>query len=144
MKIIQIEANIDDMNPEWYQPLMENLFAAGARDVALIPAIMKKGRPGVKVEILCDASKRAKLSLILLEESTTLGVRFWSVQRQELAREVLQVKTPYGSVQIKVGRDARGKIINQAPEYESCRKLAEAQKSPIKLIYQAAMQAKLS
>lgn len=140
-KLIILEANIDDMNPQGYEPLMGSLFEAGALDVTLCPVMMKKNRPGTLVSALCPPDKREKILKIFFEGSTTLGVRSYEVERFELEREFKKVKTPYGLVTVKIGKDPSGKILNSAPEYESCRKIARQKRVPIKQVYQAALKA---
>ncbi len=137
---VVLEANIDDMNPQLYEPLLEGLLAAGARDVWLTPVQMKKGRPGIIVGVLCDPAQRRELTARLLRESTSLGVRSHEVSRTMLAREIVQVSTEYGLVDVKLGRDAAsGELWNVAPEYESCRAQAKAHNVPIKRVYAAAL-----
>ena len=138
-KLTVLEANIDDMNPEWYEPLMERLFEAGALDVTLIPAVMKKSRPAVVLQVLTKPALQQKLLEIIFEESTTLGVRSTPVTRFELKREFKKVKTRYGVVTVKIGRDASGRVLNVSPEFESCRELAAKKKVPLKRIYAAAL-----
>lgn len=137
--LIVLEANLDDMNPEWCEVLMERLFAAGALDVWFQPIVMKKNRPAFLAGALAEPKKRDALLKIYFEEATTLGVRVTSVERFELARELKRVRTPYGEVIIKVGKDARGSILNASPEYESCKALAKKKGVPLKKIYQAAL-----
>lgn len=138
-KLIVLEANLDDMNPEWCEILMERLFASGALDVWFQPIVMKKNRPSFLAGALAEAKKRDALLGVFFEEATTLGVRVADVERFELARELKRVRTPYGEVVVKVGKDARGAILNVSPEYESCKSLAKKKRVPIKLIYQAAL-----
>lgn len=134
-----VEANIDDMNPELYEPLFTALFAAGARDVWLTPVHMKKGRPGVVVSALGDPDRRAALAEALLRESTTLGVRSHEVERTMLDRTVETVETPYGPVAVKLGRDPHtGAVWNVAPEYAVCVERARAHGVPVKEVYAAA------
>ncbi len=140
-RLTVLEANIDDMNPEWYEPLMERLFQAGALDVTLTPVVMKKGRPAIVLSVLSLPRKRNQLLNILFEESTTLGVRSHSVERFELDRSVVTVKTPYGTVSLKLGRDGSGEIRNVAPEFESCHKIAKEKKLPLQEVYRAALAA---
>lgn len=137
--LIILETNLDDMNPEWYEPLMDRLFDAGALDVTLIPVLMKKSRPGVVLQILTEERLQERLLKILFEESTTLGVRSYPVTRFELRREIKKVKTVHGEVLVKIGRDRNGKIVNISPEYESCKVLAKRKKVPLKKIYAAAL-----
>ena len=137
---VVLEANIDDMNPQLYEPLLEGLLAAGARDVWLTPVQMKKGRPGVIVGVLCDPAQRRDLTARLLRESTSLGVRAHEVSRTMLAREIVQVQTEFGPVAVKLGREpTSGELWNVAPEYESCREQARAHDVPIKRVYAAAL-----
>jgi hypothetical protein len=135
-----LEANVDDMNPEIFEYLTEALFAGGARDVWITPVQMKKGRPAAVLSVLCDAPRRDDLVRVVLRESTTLGVRFQEVLRRVLAREVREVETPWGAVRVKVARDG-AEIVNIAPEYEDCKRLARAASLPLKRVYQAAVQA---
>jgi hypothetical protein len=99
---VQLETNIDDMNPEWYNAVSQKLFAAGALDVWLTPIQMKKGRPGVLLSLLAPASHEQKLAELLLAETTTLGVRIQPVQRHEAARSFATVQTPYGALRVKL------------------------------------------
>lgn len=138
-KLIVLEANIDDMNPQWFEPLMERLFEAGALDVTLIPAIMKKSRPATIVQVLTEPKRRDQILKIIFEESTTLGIRSYAVERHELKRVVKKIQTEFGTVEVKIGRDGTGSIVNISPEYESCKLLAKKKKVPLKKIYQAAL-----
>ncbi len=137
-KLWVLEANIDDMNPEWFGPLFEILLEEGALDVTLTPTLMKKGRPGQILSVLCATRDRKSLLQKIFEETTSLGVRAYEVLRFELKREAKTVKTPYGPIVVKIGRNAAGKIVNVAPEFESCRKAARAKRVPLKKIYAAA------
>ena len=140
-KLEVLEANLDDMNPQWYESLMERLFAAGALDVTLIPAFMKKNRPAVVLQVLTKPNLRQKLLGIIFEETTTLGIRSYLVNRYELPREFRKVKTPYGEVTVKISRDGRGRVLNISPEYASCLALAKKKKVPLKTIYAATLRA---
>ena len=138
-KLLVLEANLDDMNPEWFEPLRERLCKAGALDVTLIPAVMKKGRPAVILQVMTDARSRDRLLKIIFEESTTLGVRSCPVERFEVEREVREAASSCGRVKVKIARDAAGRILNVAPEYESCRELSQKKKIPLKEVYAAAL-----
>jgi uncharacterized protein (TIGR00299 family) protein len=141
-RCVVLEANIDDMNPQLYEPLLEGLLLAGARDVWLTPVHMKKGRPGIIVGVLADPELRHELTQRLLRESTSLGVRSHEVSRTMLAREIVQVATEFGLVAVKLGRDpASGELWNLAPEYASCREQARAHDVPLKRVYAAALAA---
>lgn len=138
-KLLVLEANIDDMNPQWYEPLMGRLFEGGALDVVLIPSIMKKSRPAVILQVLSPIGLQKKLLQIIFEESTTLGVRSYPVNRFELERESKKVETAYGRVVVKIGRNRQGKVTNASPEYRSCLALSHRRKIPLKEIYAEAM-----
>ncbi|MFZ0391773.1 MAG: nickel pincer cofactor biosynthesis protein LarC, partial [Calditrichia bacterium] len=101
-KILQVETNIDDMNPEFFPHLQNRLFKAGALDVTLYPGIMKKGRPGNLVVILSDEQNLAAIRDILYRESSTIGLRYFPVQREKLPRELRTINSPWGEVQVKV------------------------------------------
>lgn len=116
-----IETNIDNMNPEFYAHVIERLFTAGALDVWTTPIIMKKSRPAATLSVLVSPADAAKLTDIILTETTTLGVRTREVRRTKLAREVVAVPTKYGDIRVKIGR-LGGEIKNIAPEYDDCKK----------------------
>jgi uncharacterized protein (DUF111 family) len=138
--VVQIEANIDDMNPELVDPLFEALFAAGALDVWLQPITMKKGRPALLLGVLCEPAVRDVVAQALLRESTTIGVRHQTLKREVLPRQLAEVDTPYGRVTVKLAGPADAPL-NVAPEYESCRARAKAHGVPVKLVYLAALAA---
>lgn len=119
-----LESNIDDMNPEHYDYIMEQLFRAGASDVWLIPIIMKKSRPAVTLSVLCKEELVAKMKEIIFSHSTSIGIREYSVKKDMLRREESIVETVYGSVRIKQSF-YNGKIVRSKPEFEDCKKLAE-------------------
>lgn len=129
-----VETNIDDMNPEFYDDIMESLFAAGAVDVFLAPILMKKNRPATKLTALVPPDKRDTVVQVLLSETSTFGVRFYDVERVVLDREFQSVKTSYGNVNIKIGR-LDGKIVRVSPEYDECKKIARKKGVPVKKIY---------
>jgi uncharacterized protein (DUF111 family) len=129
-----LESNIDDMNPEFYDYLMERLFQAGALDVSLSPVMMKKNRPGTLLRVLAEEKDAEKLSELILHESTTLGVRNYLVGRKKLPREVREVETRFGKVRVKVSGDFRFQ-----PEYDDCRRIAMEKRVPIQEVYAEAM-----
>jgi uncharacterized protein (TIGR00299 family) protein len=137
---IIVEANIDDLNPQNYDYVMDKLFAAGALDVWLTPIIMKKGRPGIKLNALLPSDPGCvdQAGAIILRETTTLGFRHYPVQRTVADRKFMQIELPWGKVNVKFGY-YQGKLCNVAPEYEDCRKLAESQEVALKEVQQAAM-----
>ena len=136
--LILIESNIDDMNPEFFEGVMESLFKAGALDVYLTPIIMKKSRPAHKISVLTTQNNRQSLSEIILHETTSFGVRFHSVGRTILDREIKTVKTKWGLVKVKIGQ-LKGQVIHVSPEYESCKSIASKRKASIREVYDQAM-----
>jgi len=134
-----VEANVDDQSPELTATLIEKLMQAGARDAWLQPVVMKKGRPGLIVGALVDGDRREAVARALLVESSTIGVRAHAVERAVLDRRTVEVDTPWGKVAVKVAGD--GADLNAAPEYESCRAVAERAGVPLKRIYAEALAA---
>jgi hypothetical protein len=135
--IAVMEANLDDMNPEWFGYAQEKLFALGALDVFYTPIFMKKNRPATKLTVLCDPGRVEALASSFFRETSTFGVRTYEVRRQKLHRFSQSVETPYGPVSVKIGR-WRGQIVQISPEYESCCEAARRTGAPLKAIYQAA------
>lgn len=140
--LLLLEANLDDLNPELYDYVMERLFAAGARDVFLAPIHMKKNRPAVLLSVLADVARRDALAALLFNETSTLGVRISPVERLRVDRETREVETRFGRVRVKLGHGPGGHL-NVAPEYEDCRRVAEASRVPLKIVYQEAVAAAL-
>jgi len=132
-----IEANVDDMSPQLYGYFLEQALAAGALDVTCSSAQMKKNRPGLTISILCESVKSDALSQLLFEQTTTIGVRIYEARRKVLEREQVTVETPYGEVQVKVAR-REGKVVNAAPEFDDCQRLATEQSVPLKVVIAAA------
>ncbi|MEQ9363704.1 MAG: nickel pincer cofactor biosynthesis protein LarC [Leptospirales bacterium] len=139
-EVLSLECTLDDANPEWIGYLFERLYQAGALEVYLTPVQTKKNRPATVCTTLCEFPREEELLEILFRESTTLGVRRRRVNRRKLERELREVETEFGLVMIKLGV-ARGRIYNVAPEFDSCRLLAEQTGLPIKTIYAAAQNA---
>jgi uncharacterized protein (TIGR00299 family) protein len=137
-QLLVLETNIDDLNPEFYEYVMERLFAAGARDVVLAPIQMKKNRPGILLWVLCDPGEREKLSGVIFTETSTLGIRSYPVTRTALRRETKEVATVYGTVRVKMAYSPEGRV-HCAPEYEDCKRLARERAVPLKLVYEAAL-----
>lgn len=106
---VEIECNIDDMRPEAFQPLMEDLFAAGARDVVVTPALMKKSRPGHRVSVLAPPDRLEAVVQILTDNSTTIGVRFHDVQKWMLPRQTVTLDTTFGKIRVKVSELPNGR-----------------------------------
>jgi uncharacterized protein (TIGR00299 family) protein len=135
-----IECNIDDMSPELYEHAGTRLFAAGALDVALVPVQMKKGRPGVLLQVLAPPAARDAVARVLFSETTTIGVRFHEAGRLKLPRRVVEVATPYGPIAVKIAEGPDG-ARTVAPEYESCRAAADLHRVALRIVYEAARKA---
>lgn len=133
--VIVIESNIDDMNPQFYDHIIDRLFEGGALDVFLTPIIMKKNRPAVKISILADKDNTDRLADILLKETTSFGLRMHSVGRIKLEKEIKTIETEYGNVKVKIGKRG-GRTINIAPEYEDCKRIAKERGVPIMEVYE--------
>jgi uncharacterized protein (TIGR00299 family) protein len=125
-----IETNIDDMNPQVFEYVMEKLFRAGALDVYFTQVIMKKGRPGVKLTVLCNGRKGDALMRIVLGETSTIGLRFYEVRRRVLRREVVMKDTEFGRLRVKIARFG-GYTMKESPEYEDCVKIAKRLNIPL-------------
>jgi len=128
-----IETNLDDMNPQIYGYIVEQAFAAGALDVYSTAVQMKKNRPGQLLTLLCESATAEKLVDLLFRETTTLGVRTYEAQRKVLQRESVSVETQFGSVRMKLAR-LNGSVLNAAPEYEDCRRIASERGVPLKQV----------
>jgi hypothetical protein len=139
-QLLVLETNIDDLNPEFYEHIMERLLHAGACDVFLCPIHMKKNRPGILLWVLCLAADREQLSGVLFAETSTLGIRSYPVDRVALRREHKTVETQYGPIQIKLAHQPGGRI-HLAPEYEDCKRCAQEHNVPLKVVYEAALHA---
>jgi len=135
-----LETALDDLSPQLIAHVTETALAQGALDVMLTPVIMKKGRPGTLLTILCNEADSATLQRLILTETSTLGIRIRKDRRISLDRVHTTVQTPYGEIRIKVGsRD--GVELNAAPEFEDCRAAALRHNVPVKLVQQAAIAA---
>jgi uncharacterized protein (TIGR00299 family) protein len=141
--VIVIEANIDDMNPQNFGYVTEMLLSAGALDVFTIPIQMKKNRPAHLLQVLAPSDAVERLSRIIFQETTTIGLRRHSTQRTTLDREFVEVDTEYGTVKIKVSR-MDGEVVNFAPEYEDCARIARARGISLKLVQSLAVSAYLN
>jgi pyridinium-3,5-bisthiocarboxylic acid mononucleotide nickel chelatase len=130
-RVLVVEAEVDDMSPQLFPPLVERLLEKGALDVFGTPILMKKGRPGLLISLLCAPEQRGDVEEILFAETTTLGVRFQEWQRSVLGREVLSVETAYGPIGVKIGSRG-GRVVNAQPEFEDCRRAAEVSGAPVK------------
>ena len=140
-EVIVILADVDDMSPEYFPYVQEKLLAAGAVDVSGENILMKKGRPGLRIQVMASSELVDTLTELLFRETTTLGVRMLPpIRRRMLTREIKTVQTPYGAVTVKLGL-LGDCVVNVAPEHESCRHVARASGVPLKVVYQEAMAA---
>lgn len=131
---IQMECNIDDMNPEFFDYISERLFAAGASDVFISNIIMKKGRPGTVLHIICESESADSLKEIIFRESTSLGIRTFPFRKETLVRKFETIDTIYGAVRIKRSYFHDNEV-SCKPEYEDCKKIASEKGVPLKEVY---------
>ena len=136
--IAVLETNLDDINAELLGAFVEQALAAGALDVFHTPVQMKKNRPGVLLTVLCADSNADKFSELILRETTAFGVRRTLAERRKLRREMTTVTTKFGEVAVKLGR-LGGKVIQAAPEFESCRLAAARASVTVREVYETAV-----
>lgn len=134
--IVELETNIDDMNPQAYDFVMARLFEAGALDVTLTPMQMKKNRPATWLRVFAPVERAADLRAIIFNETTTLGVRERIVQRYTLARETVSVETEFGTIRAKVAQRQNG-TRTVTPEYDDCVRIARERGVPLETIREA-------
>ena len=139
-RVAVLETNLDDVSGEILGHFFETALAAGALDVFHTPIQMKKNRPGVLLTVLCAETDADRFSEMILRETSAFGVRRTMAERRKLRREFSKVKTPFGEVTLKIGR-LNGKVVQAAPEFESCKKLAVRAKIPLKRIYETVLKA---
>ncbi len=139
-RVVVIECEIDDMNPQIFGVVMERLYAAGALEVFYVPVQMKKNRPGTLLTVVGPPGLRGDLSAIIFSETTTIGLRYAEVDRECLVRDAVTVETPVGAVRIKLAwRD--GKLVNAVPEFDDCARLAAAHHLAVKDVQALAVKA---
>ena len=131
--VLQVETNLDDVNPQIYEHVMEQLLSRGALDVTLAPVIMKRGRPGVVLICLVAQAQLDQVLDVVFQETTALGVRVCEVMRQILPRRFLSVKVPGGVVRMKIA-DVNDTTTKAAPEYLDCKRIAERTGRPVKSV----------
>ncbi len=132
-RVVVIETNIDDLNPEIFGHLFEKLFEKGCLDVYVSPIIMKKSRPGFLLSCICKENEREKIVEEIFRETSTIGVRFTHMERRKLKREEIKVTTKFGDVKAKVIFGPSGKKV--VPEYEELKKIADEKNIPLKDLY---------
>jgi pyridinium-3,5-bisthiocarboxylic acid mononucleotide nickel chelatase len=139
-QVVQIECEIDDMNPQLFGPLMDRLADAGALDVFYVPVQMKKNRPGTLVTIVAAPDRREEIAAVLFTHTTTIGVRYQQMQRDTLDREIRSIETPLGAVRFKIASRG-GRVLNAAPEFDDCARIASERGLPIKDVQAVAARA---
>ena len=137
-RVIQIETNLDDLNPQTYEYVMEQLFQVGAVDVVLAPVVMKKSRPGVMLSCLAAEDRTDAVLEVLFQETTTIGVRLHEVRRRILSRRFVPVTIQGGVVRMKVAEVGAG-WKKAAPEYEDCKAIATRTGRPLKTVMEEAL-----
>jgi len=136
-RLWMIETNLDDASPQIIGYVMDRVFELGALDCYFTPVQMKKNRPGVLLSVLCRADEKEAVLKLLFEETTTLGVRSYEVERRALRRSIVQVETQYGPISVKVAH-LNGRVVNEMPEFEQCRQAAIRADVPLKMVEEAA------
>jgi uncharacterized protein (TIGR00299 family) protein len=131
---LQIECNIDDMNPEFYDYISDRLFKAGASDVFFSNIIMKKGRPGILLNVICETELADTVKKIIFTESTSLGIRTFPFRKDTLIRKFETIQTIYGEVTVKRSY-FNTKEVSCKPEYEECKHIASEKEIPVKEVY---------
>ncbi|GLI09212.1 hypothetical protein YDYSG_52440 [Paenibacillus tyrfis] len=133
-RMLILQANIDDMNPEYCSYVTDLLLEQGANDVYWIPIIMKKGRPGVMLNVLTDDAGAKRMEDVIFRETTTLGLRYLRASCHRLGREFHRVDTPWGPIQVKAGFH-QGELVQFAPEFKECEQAAKTHGVPLKQVY---------
>jgi uncharacterized protein (TIGR00299 family) protein len=136
-RVVVIETNIDDMNPQFYDYVIEGLLAMKVLEVFITPILMKKNRPGHLLTVICPSEKLASVTGFLLRETTTIGLRWHEEERAKTHREIIPRQTKYGKIRFKLAR-WEGKVVNFSPEYEDCKRLALEKGVPLKEIFEEA------
>ena len=139
-RVTVIECEIDDMNPQIFGVAMDRLYAAGALEVFYVPVQMKKNRPGTLLTVIAPPEKRSELADVIFRETTTIGLRHGEVEREVLAREIVEVTTPIGTVRFKIAHRG-GRVVNATPEFDDCARLAAANNLSVKDVQAIAIKA---
>ncbi len=133
-KMWKVEVSLDDMNPEFYGYLYEELERLGVNEVYVEQVLMKKNRPGQVLNVLCQEEIREEVVELLFRETTTLGVRYTPYTVQRLERRLIKVETEWGEVTVKLGL-LKGEVVQVSPEYEDCAAIARANNVPLKQVF---------
>ena len=129
-----LETNIDDMNPQFYDNILEELLQNGALDVYLTNVSMKKNRPGIQLTVLTRPEDADKFAQFIFRNTTSIGVRIRQEKRKKLKRTIQEVDTKFGKVKFKIS-NLNGEVLNRTPEYEDCKRISKEQNIPLKEIY---------
>jgi uncharacterized protein (DUF111 family) len=138
--VTEIETNLDDLSPELLAAATGKLLAAGALDVFVAPIQMKKNRPGFRLTVLAEPARADEFARLILRETSAFGVRMHDCRRLKLRREITTVATAFGPIEVKRGW-LGDELVQTAPEFESCRRAAEASNTPVREVYLAAQTA---
>ncbi len=133
-----IQCNIDDMNPEFFEYLSERLFKAGASDVFFTNTMMKKNRPGIVLNVICETENEDSVKNIIFTESTSLGIRSFTFRKDTLVRQFETLQTIYGDVKVKRSF-YKEKEVSVKPEYDDCKRIAAERGIPLKEVYNKIM-----
>ena len=136
---VKLECNIDDMNPEFFDYISEKLFKSGASDVFLSNIIMKKGRPAIELNVICEKEFADSLKEIIFTESTTIGIRTLPFKKDTLTRKFETIPSPFGNVTLKKSF-YKGKEVSCKPEYDECKRIASETGIPVKEVYNDLLQ----
>jgi uncharacterized protein (TIGR00299 family) protein len=139
-RVVVVECEMDDMNPQLFGVAMDRLYAAGALEVFYVPVQMKKNRPGTLLTVVAPPDHLKALSAVIFRETTTIGLRHYEVDRECLRREFVDVETPMGAVRVKVAWHD-GRIVNAIPEFEDCLRIASASGVAVKEVQALALKA---
>jgi len=139
-RVVVVECEIDDMNPQIFGVVMERLYAVGALEVFYVPVQMKKNRPGTLLTVIVPPDRRAAVADVIFRETTTIGLRYSEVDRECLQREIVAIETPIGSVRFKVA-SRNGRTVNAVPEFDDCARLAASNNLSVKEVQAMAIAA---
>jgi len=136
-RVMVVETNIDDMNPQFYDYIMERLFGMGVQEVFLTPILMKKNRPATLLTVICSEAKLSSVIDFLIRETTTIGLRWREEERSCADREIVSLQTKYGEIRFKRAQWKEERV-NLSPEYEDCKQLALKRKVSLKEVFEEA------
>lgn len=136
-RLVMLAADVDDMSPEYLAAAAERLRGAGALDVTLHPVVMKKGRAGTRIEVLCTEQGADALEELALTATTTIGVRRTAVSRRALAREQVEVDVAGAAIRVKLVTRPDGSVTGK-PEHEDVTRVAEQTRRPVASIFREA------